>query len=141
MVDRQAHILDLLVMASLWSLAVFTLLSAFKCSLCSAAGSRGLQQSSGPGAVYGRPASATTADLKNDPQGRQHLLVSCFLGREAFSCTTIHSNRTLLPWTYQEWHLCTSPCVHACAYCFHVFSATVPSFACSTPRACPIRCT
>ena len=74
----QAHILDLHNMAGSWSLAVLTLLSAFRFGLCSAAGSRSLQQSNGPGAVYGRPASATTADLKNDPQGRQHLLVRRF---------------------------------------------------------------
>ena len=38
-------------------------------------GTRKLQQSNGPANIYGNAASATTADLVNDPAGRAHLLV------------------------------------------------------------------
>lgn len=41
-----------------------------------AAAGRHLQQSHGPAATYGNAASATVADLANDPGGRAHLLVS-----------------------------------------------------------------
>lgn len=44
------------------------------CHYALAAG-RTLQQSNGPAKVYGNAASATSADLGNDPAGRAHLLV------------------------------------------------------------------
>jgi len=48
-----------------------------------AAGTRKLQQSNGPANIYGNAASATTADLVNDPAGRAHLLVSAHLSAAA----------------------------------------------------------
>ncbi len=44
--------------------------------LVASSGTRKLQQSNGPANTYGNAASATTADLINDPAGRAHLLVS-----------------------------------------------------------------
>ncbi|KAA6429021.1 MAG: hypothetical protein FRX49_01131, partial [Trebouxia sp. A1-2] len=54
----------------------FLLICALSAGLQSttAAGSRKLQQSNGPANTYGNAASATTADLVNDPAGRAHLL-------------------------------------------------------------------
>lgn len=52
------------------------------------AADRRLQQANGPD-IIGRPVSATSADLVNDPTGRAHLLVLVILCTVALhSCTT-----------------------------------------------------
>lgn len=49
-------------------------LLTLSCSVCLGTANRRLQQANGPG-IVGRPVSATSADLVNDPTGRAHLLV------------------------------------------------------------------
>lgn len=65
-------------LATMAPVVAFLLICALSAGLQSttAAGSRKLQQSNGPANTYGNAASATTADLVNDPAGRAHLLVS-----------------------------------------------------------------
>ena len=60
-------------MARLIGLLLLCALSA-GCHYAQAKG-RTLQQSNGPAEVYGNAASATSADLVNDPAGRASLLV------------------------------------------------------------------
>lgn len=61
-------------MSSRLGLLLICALSA-RCDPVSSTYSRRLQQSNGPANTYGNAASATTADLVNDPAGRAHLLV------------------------------------------------------------------
>ena len=53
------------------------LICALSTGFCPASATgRKLHQSNGPAKTYGNAASATSADLVNDPAGRAHLLVS-----------------------------------------------------------------
>lgn len=71
--------------ASRMSLLLFCALSAGLQSgsqFVASTSTRKLQQSNGPANIYGNAASATTADLVNDPAGRAHLLVSTASSRQ-----------------------------------------------------------
>ena len=77
--------------ASRMSLLLFCALSAGLQSgfqVVASTSTRNLQQSNGPANVYGNAASATTADLVNDPAGRAHLLVSTASPRQ-HRCGTV----------------------------------------------------